>query len=151
MIHRCPDELYHLLHETGNIFYLRIDHIGHLNRGKCFIIEHSIVIRKIFHIIHDIISAGAVLICKFPHNRYTVHDLIARLFDLLHSLYDARQIRFDRSRQCTIRLYQMGDRHIGTGITADNNSKLQDTFLACNEIHHSFCQTFIQITRNQYK
>ena len=41
--------------------------------------------------------------------------------------------------------------HLGTSITADHNCKLQDTFLACNEIHHSFCQTFIQITRNQYK
>ena len=57
----------------------------------------------------------------------------------------------DMSSDASMELYQMGDCHIGTGITADNNGKLQDTFLACDEIHHSFCQTFIQITRNQYK
>ena len=151
MIHRCPDELYHLLHESCNIFYLRIDHIGHLDGGKCLIIKHFVIVCKIFHIFHYIIGTGTVLVCKLSHNRHTIHDLIARALNLLDGLYDARKIGFNGCRQCTIRLYQMGDCHIGTGITADNNGKLQDTFLACDEIHHSFCQTFIQITRNQYK
>ena len=151
MIHRCPDKLYHLLHQSGNIFYLIVNDLRHLHGRKRLIIEYTVVICKRLHIFHDIVCIHFIFICQLTYNRHTVDNRIACPFDLLDRLYHTLQISLDRRSQCSIRFYQMFDCHIGAGITGKHNCKLQGTLLAGHEIHHSLRKSFVQITGNHDK